>query len=110
MATISVKIEVKSAIPEVGAVVRQQAGKAIAKAALDISTQAKVRAPVDTGLLKNSITAEQVAPFAWVVESPVHYSIYQEYGTSRMPAQPYMTPAVEFVKPSFEAAMRRLIP
>ena len=111
MATVSVQIKVTSLVPQLKGAVRERAGNAVAKAAADIEAQAKARAPVDTGLLKNSINQQPGQDdLHRVVESPVHYSVYQEYGTHKMPAQPYMTPAVEFVKPSFESAMRRLIP
>lgn len=111
MAAISVKIKVTSHVGRVTGLAHDRARDAVAKAAADIEAQAKARAPVDTGLLKNSINQPLTDdPLRRVVESPVHYSVYQEYGTHKMPAQPYMTPAVEFVKPSFEAAMRRLIP
>lgn len=32
----------------------------------------------------------------------VEYGIYQEFGTSKMAAQPYMTPAVEAIRAKFE--------
>lgn len=111
MATLSVRIKVTSNVGRVKGLAHERAEAAVAKAAADIEAQAKARAPVDTGLLKNSINQPPTDdPLRRVVESPVHYSVYQEYGTHKMPAQPYMTPAVEMVKPSFEAAMRRLIP
>lgn len=110
MATLSVRIKVDSKIPHLTAQARQRAESFVAKAAADIEAQAKARAPVDTGLLKNSINERQEGDLRHVVESPVHYSVYQEFGTRKMPAQPYMVPAVEIVKPSFERAMRSLIP
>lgn len=108
MATVT--ITVRSRIPQVSAQVRRRAEQVVAKAALDIEAQAKMRAPVDTGLLKNSIHVEPRSPLERNVSSPVHYSVYQEFGTRHMAAQPYMTPAAEFVRPSFFAAMRRLVP
>jgi len=118
MATMSVRIKVDSKIPQLTESVRRKAQAAIAKAASDIEAQAKARAPEDTGLLKNSINTHREEPGGvggqlrhfWVIESPVHYSVYQEFGTRKMAAQPYMVPAVEFVKPSFEMAMRSLVP
>ena len=110
MATMSVRIKVDSKIPQLTESVRRKAQAAIAKAASDIEAQAKARAPVDTGLLKNSINEREEGDLRHIVESPVHYSIYQEFGTRKMAAQPYMVPAVEFVKPSFEMAMRSLVP
>ena len=110
MATMSVHIKVSSRIPQLSAAVKQKAEAAVAKAAADIEAQAKARAPVDIGLLKNSINEREEGDLRHIVESPVHYSIYQEFGTRKMAAQPYMVPAVEFVKPSFEMAMRSLVP
>ena len=110
MATMSVRIKVDSKIPQLTESVRRKAQAAIAKTASDIEAQAKARAPVDTGLLKNSINERGEGDLRHIVESPVHYSIYQEFGTRKMAAQPYMVPAVEFVKPSFEMAMRSLVP
>ena len=34
----------------------------------------------------------------WVVGTSVEYSVYVEFGTSRMAAQPYLRPAVEHAK------------
>ena len=36
------------------------------------------------------------------------YGIYLEMGTSRMPAYPYLGPAAETVRPSFDAAMGKI--
>src|SRR3990167_3709515 len=110
MATMSVHIKVNSRVPQLTRAMKQKAGTYVAKAAADIEAQAKARAPVDTGLLKNSIVSRQEDDLRHIVEAPLHYSVYQEFGTRKMPAQPYMLPAVEFVKPSFEIAMRSLVP
>jgi HK97 gp10 family phage protein len=50
-------------------------------------------ARVDTGLMRNSIF---VKPAGWSVSiiSPVEYSIYNELGTVKMAAQPFMFPAL----------------
>lgn len=78
-----------------------------------IEALAKVKAPVDTGALVSSIytRAKNANPFPRLGEVPVelpqpregevnvgpsvHYGIWQELGTSRMAAQPYLLPAVE---------------
>lgn len=70
----------------------------VAKAALDIEREAKVRCPVDTGALRASIHARPVSVRHWRVEVSQSYAAYVEYGTSRMRAQPYLTPAVEQVR------------
>jgi len=102
--TLSIKLRLDQAAAEIQA----RAAALAAKAALDIEARARELAPVDTGALRNSIQAFEVDRFHWIVTSPVHYSAFQEYGTSRMAAQPYMTPALEAVRPIVEAQARRL--
>ncbi|WP_327050560.1 HK97-gp10 family putative phage morphogenesis protein [Halomicrococcus gelatinilyticus] len=38
----------------------------------------------------------------WAVKTEVHYAIYQEFGTSHHPPQPYMRPAVQRISQSGE--------
>lgn len=63
---------------------------------------AKELAPVDTGWLRRNIRHDPAAPFLEAsvtaqaaAEPDDDYASYQEYGTSRMNAQPYMRPALE---------------
>ncbi len=58
---------------------------------------AKTLAPVDTGALKNSIHTLRVGKRLWRVEDGVEYGIYQELGTYKMAAHPFMSPAAERV-------------
>jgi len=39
-----------------------------------------------------------------IIADGVNYGIYQEFGTSKMGAQPFMSPAVEAVRPGWDAA------
>ena len=57
----------------------------------------KALAPVDTGALKNSIGTKRQKQNEWRVHDGVEYGIYQELGTSKMAAQPFMVPAAEKV-------------
>lgn len=90
---------------------RSKAGLVIRKAALDIEAQAKANAPVDTGALKNSIiaTKDPSKPFTWQVAVGVEYGPFVEYGTTKMVAQPFLTPAVEAVRPALLAALESMI-
>ena len=82
--------------------------KGLTRACEEIITDAKEHyVPVDTGALKNSINANGGGS-DWRVDSPASYSVFQEFGTSRMAARPYMIPALERVAPSFKAALRRI--
>lgn len=107
MATVSVTMH--SRFPQIALAAVAKAALATAKAAHDIEAGAKGRAPVDTGLLKSSISAQAESPLKWRVESPVEYAAYQEFGTSKMAAQPHLIPAFELVRPSYIAAMKSII-
>ncbi len=93
MAEVSVQIMDNSDLIE------QATNEAIVKALEAMGFQAegyaKMKCPVDTGRLRNSIThtydaAEQKA----YVGTNVEYAPYVEYGTSKTKAQPFLEPAV----------------
>lgn len=59
--------------------------------------EAKVLVPVDTGALQDSIRVEvegDLVQFA-VGGGNIDYALYVEMGTSKMPAQPFMRPAID---------------
>jgi HK97 gp10 family phage protein len=57
---------------------------------------AQVAVPVDTGYLWSTILGKQQGG-AFEVEASAFYSIFVEFGTSKMGAQPYMRPSFESV-------------
>jgi HK97 gp10 family phage protein len=67
----------------------------IAKTAFDVEADAKIFAPVRYGFLRNSIEAIKKSKFLWWIQDGVDYGIYQELGTYKMRAQPFMLPALE---------------
>ena len=77
---------------------RQEASVIVRGAAFSVEGEAKVRAPVDTGALKNSLNTSEINDLAYRVSDGVEYGIYQELGTSKMSAQPFMVPAVESIR------------
>lgn len=92
----AVAARVSDAGPRIGAA----ASAILRKTALDIEADAKELAPVDTGDLQNSISTTitgdgRHGSMSAEIGPTVEYGIYQEYGTSRMAAQPYMGPAYD---------------
>lgn len=72
--------------------------QAMEQATLLVTRSAKILSPVDTGRLRASITPEvrpQDNNIIGVVGSNVEYAPYQELGTSRMHAHPYLAPAFD---------------
>lgn len=103
----SITVRVRSYAPAVARQARGRAEQAIRKAALDIEAHAKGGSPVETGALRNAINANG-GGLDWRVDSPANYSLFQEFGTRFMAAHPYMLPALEAVRPSLVAALRRI--
>ena len=73
---------------------------AIRKTAHDIEADAKGLSPVDTGFLRNSISTTisgdgRFGEITAVIGPTAEYGIYQELGTSKMPAHPYLAPAFD---------------
>lgn len=116
---------------EMRAALREMVRQAVVKACEDIQNGAQRRAPVDTGFLRSSIYTvtskgstygqglkgdRQQQPEIPAAENDTtgyvavgaEYGIYVEFGASGRPAQPYMVPAAEAVRPSFEQAGQRL--
>lgn len=89
------KVTIEDHIP----LVKQSKDAAIAgaleKIGLLCEGYASALAPVDTGRLRSSITHEVDGKESVSIGSDVEYAIYQEMGTSKMAAQPFLKPAVE---------------
>lgn len=91
--------------------VEQRAGMVITKVSLDTQRDAQILAPVDTGALRNSVGVSfrvGQGTMRGEIGPTVHYGIYQELGTSRMRAQPYLFPAADRHEPAFYEAMSQV--
>lgn len=88
---------------------RPKAARIVGRHAKIVEVKAKLAAPHDTGALRNSILARQVGEVSWEIGVGVSYGIFQEFGTSRMPAHPFLIPAVEGQRGAFVADMAELM-
>lgn len=68
------------------------------------------RAPIDTGALINSISAnsKMIADLTFRLQDGVEYGVFQELGTSKMSARPFMRPTIEEFKQRFYNAFKDL--
>ena len=96
-ATITVKLDTR-VLDALAAKLNMSTDQVIHSAALQVEAEAKVKAPVETGALKNSIHTEDKGNKTYWVADAVEYGIYQEFGTHKMSAHPFMMPAVEKVR------------
>lgn len=84
---------------------------ATVKTVADTKSTARRNAPVDTGLLRSSISGQTSAARSQVtgeVNASADYATYVEHGTSRMAPQPYMRPAVEQHEPMWLSALDQI--
>ena len=68
--------------------------RALEACGLQCEGYAKMKCPVDTGRLRNSITHAQEDDTTEIIGTNVEYAPYVEMGTSRSRAQPYLKPAL----------------
>jgi HK97 gp10 family phage protein len=66
--------------------------------------------PLNTGALKSSLTSESrmTDETTFTISDGVEYGIYQEFGTSRIPARPFLRPAIEKWAARFQDAFKGL--
>ena len=94
----------------------------LASVAFQVEAEAKVRAPRDperppldpsvstTGALKSGIHVVKKKLGLYWVQDSVIYGIFQELGTSKMRARPFMLPAVEKAQQYLVDLYKRLFP
>lgn len=83
-------------------------GRIVQETLFEIEGTAKVLVRVDTGNLRASIQTEMESETRGSVYTAVSYAPFQEYGTYKMPAAPFMTPAAEQARPHFMDKLRNL--
>ena len=97
-------------LDRITAQMRPKARMIVNKYGLAITGEASKLAPVDTSALRNSILSESkmTGDMTFTVSDGVEYGVYQEFGTSKMAAQPFMTPAIEAWAKRFQDAFAEL--
>ena len=116
---------------EMGPLLRKAISESVRTAAFHIQANAAATAPRDTGYLASSIytvtsdgstygegfqdgreplpeVEKPANDLTAVVAVGAAYGVYVEYGSVHGPAQPYLTPAAEFVRPQLEKAAAAL--
>ena len=82
----------------------------IAETAYKIESDAKKLTPVDTGNLRRSIKTDiKEDGLTAEIGTNVEYAIYVEFGTSKQPARPYLTPAYVKQKKKFNDGLRDIV-
>ncbi len=90
--------EVTARLEKINQTATNAVEQALLNSALMVERDAKIKVPVDTGRLRNSLT-HATEGFgsqepAVRVGTNVHYAKFVEFGTSKQSAQPYLYPAL----------------
>lgn len=87
----------------------EQAIEVVKESTLETEKKAKQLAPVDTGYMRNSINSTFTnGGKVGTVAVGADYAIFNEFGTSKIPAQPFMFPAFNQEKEEFLKKMNNL--
>lgn len=89
--------QIRERLKKIKKTVSNDIEQALVNSALIVERDAKINAPVDTGLMRSTIThnlgnEDTNNPYVDII-SPTEYSKYVEFGTSKQPAQPFLFPA-----------------
>ena len=100
MANVTVRglSSVQAKLDKLDPVTRAAAALGVQKSGLLVEGTAKNLSPVDTGALRGSIntTSKSLSSGAQAtVRTNIEYAMYQEFGTTRQQAQPFMRPALQ---------------
>lgn len=98
-------------IAAMSARVRPLSEAALRKTGVDIQAGAQMRAPVDTGYLRSSISMDAGRDgdtYRVEVGPTANYAGHVENGTSRQRPQPYLRPATDAALPGLEQALSQL--
>ena len=99
------EVKVTSHVDEVKDALEHQIALALEKVGLAAEDHVKALAPVDTGRLRASIT-HLVDDRSVTIGTNVEYAKYQEAGTSRMKAQPFLEPGISNNMEQFKEIIR----
>ena len=96
--------------PEIAQAMPGKTAQVVKTTAFNVEADAKNTVPVDTGALKNSIDTDIAGGGLSATVAPhTEYAQFVEFGTRRMSAQPYMTPAAERNREPFTMAMTQML-
>ena len=84
------------------------AEKELQLTALEIERDAKLNAPVDTGMLRASITSTGGGS-EYEIGTNIEYAPFVEFGTRYMAAQPFLLPAFDEVVKNLQANIMKAV-
>lgn len=106
------RVKYDTRIPAITATLDERIEVALKAGAEQIEQDAKSRAPVDSGRLRDSIHADRTGNLEYSVIAGgdgVFYGHLVEFGTSKTPARPFLIPAGEAKRESVVASVMAVL-
>lgn len=88
-------------LAKLGELARLNLEEAVELEAAAIVADAKERAPVKTGALRDSLEYVKLGPLEAEIHDGVSYGIIQEFGGGHVPPHPFLTPAMDAAEARF---------
>lgn len=108
MAGVTVKLEM-SRLNALKGTAPRRADDIVGQSALRILRDAQVSAPVETGQLRGSGTVENTGKARRKIGFSALHALYQEMGTRRNPARPFLKPAFDGEAPSLARKLGKIV-
>lgn len=96
----------KNRIPQIMVELQGELAACVQRAGFRVEAGAKRRARVDTGYMRGQIRWIRESPYSGRVIGGAEYTVFNEFGTVNMSAQPMFVPAAEEVRPIFIGEVR----
>ncbi len=95
-----------SSIPKIIAYSTAKVSLAVRMAERRITLRSKAKSRVRTGNMRGGWQSQEMGAFEGIVFNLVDYTVYNEFGTVYMSAQPMLRPAIEETRSEFELDVR----
>ena len=99
---------ISSKLGKIAAEAEGKASLVVRKTSLDVAAGAARRSRVDTGAMRGGWTPKMNNATSATVRNSQKYALHNEYGTTKMSAQPMARPAAEEARGPFMRAMGRI--
>lgn len=98
-------VTLESAIPDLQQDMVTKLASVVERTARIVHRGAMIRSRVDTGQMRAGWRVQREALYEWMISNAVLHTIFNEFGTRYMSAQPMLIPSVESADAMFRAAI-----
>lgn len=98
-------VTLESHIPDLQESLVTDLAAVVERTARVVHSGAIIRSRVDTGQMRAGWRVQRESLYEWLISNAVIHTIFNEFGTRYMSAQPMLTPAIESSEAMFKAAI-----